>query len=395
MPTRLRVAPAILFFLVLAGCTKQADQQAGGPPAMEVAVAEVPERDITEWDEYTGRLEAVETVEIRPQVSGYLQQVNFEEGRDVKKGDVLFVIDPRPFQAEFERLQAEVERARTAATLAEADLGRAQKLVATRAMSQEEYEQRKAAHVSALASVKAAEATVEVARLNLAYTRVTSPISGRVGRAEVTVGNLVAGGQSGQATRLTTVVSLAPMYVYFEAAEQDYLKYMDLARSGQRRLSREHANPVLMAVGNEAEYKHQGYMDFVDNRVDAGTGTLLGRAVFPNPDQYLVPGMFVRVRLAGTNTYRGALINDRAILTDQDRRYVLVVGKGDKLEYRAIITGPVIEGLRAVRQGLKAGERIIVNGLQRVRPGMVVKPRIVPMEGEVAAPAATAPAAAG
>ncbi len=394
MPIRIGLAPAVLSLLVLAGCGSGAGEQAGEPAPMEVSVATVPEREITEWDEYTGRLEAVESVEIRPQVSGYLQQVNFEEGRDVSKGDVLFVIDPRPFQAELDRVQAEVERASTAAMLAETDLARAEKLVATRAMSQEEYEQRKAAHVSALAAVKAAQAEVEVARLNLAYTRVTSPISGRVGRAEVTVGNLVAGGQAGEATRLTTVVSLTPMYVYFEAAERDYLKYIDLARSGQRPLSREHANPVLMALGNETEYTHEGYMDFVDNRVNAGTGTLLGRAVFPNPDRFLVPGMFVRVRLAGTNTYKGALINDRAILTDQDRRYVLVVGADNKLEYRAITTGPMVEGLRAVREGLKPGERIIVNGLQRVRPGMVVTPRMVPMEGEDA-PAAAAPAAAG
>lgn len=390
MAKRIGLAPAVLSLFIASGCGSSAGEQAGEPPALEVSVATVPEREITEWDEYTGRLEAVESVEIRPQVSGYLQEVNFEEGRDVRRGDVLFVIDPRPYQAELDRVQAEVERARTAAMLAGTDLARVEKLLATRAVSQEEFDQRKAAHASALAAVKAAEAGVEVARLNLAYTRVTSPISGRVGRAEVTVGNLVSGGQGGAATRLTTVVSLSPMYVYFEAAERDYLKYMDLARSGQRPLSREHANPVLMAVGNETEYNHQGYMDFVDNRVNAGTGTLLGRAVFPNPDRFLVPGMFVRVRLAGTNTYRGALINDRAILTDQDRRYVLVVDGENKLEYRAITTGPMIDGLRAVREGLKAGERIIVNGLQRVRPGMVVTPRMVPMEGEQAAAAAAA-----
>ncbi len=392
MRASIQIVLATLILVATVGCDKQASPQAMAPPAMEVSVATVPEREITEWDEYTGRLEAVETVEIRPQVGGILQQVNFEEGRDVKKGDVLFVIDPRPFQAEFDRAQAQVEQARTAATLAEADLARAQKLVATRAISQEEFDSRTAARVSALAAVKAAEAAVEVAQLNLSFTRVISPIDGRVGRAEVTTGNLVTGGQSGQATRLTTVVSLSPMYVYFEAAEQNYLKYMDLARSGQRPLSREHANPVHMAVGNETEYKHQGYMDFVDNRVNAATGTLLGRAVFPNPDRFLVPGMFVRVRLIGTNKYRGALINDRAIMTDQDRRFVLVVGAGDKLEYRAITTGPIIDGLRTVREGLKPGERIIVNGLQRVRPGMVVKPRMVPMEGEPAAPAAPAAA---
>lgn len=384
MPASLRLA-ALPFILLFAACGQKADVQGGAPQLMEVSVAVVPEREITEWDEYTGRLESVETVEIRPQVSGYLQQVNFEEGRDVRKGDVLFVIDPRPYAAALDQAEAELERTKTAAMLAQTDLERADKLVATRAISQEEFDQRRAALASAQSAVKAAEAAISVARLNLSYTRVTSPINGRVGRAEVTVGNLVSGGLTGQATRLTTVVSLSPMYVYFEAAERDYLKYIDLARSGQRPLSREHANPVLMALGNDPEFKHQGYMDFVDNRVDPGTGTLLGRAVFPNPDQFLVPGMFVRVRLVGNNKYVGALINDRAILTDQDRRYVLVVGEGDVLEYRAITPGPMVDGLRAVREGLKPGERIIVNGLQRVRPGMPVKPRMVPMEGEAAA----------
>lgn len=391
MSPSFRIASSALFLFLLAACGSKPAEQ-GAPPAMEISVAVVPEREITEWDEYSGRLEAVETVEIRPQVSGYLQEVKFEEGRDVKKGDVLFVIDPRPYQAELDRAQAEVERSRTAAELAQSDLTRADKLLESRAMSKEEYDSRNAARVSALSAVKASEAAVAIARLNLSYTRVTSPIDGRVGRAEVTVGNLVSGGLTGQATRLTTVVSLSPMYAYFEAAEQDYLKYMDLARSGQRPLSREHANPVFMAVGNETEFKHEGYMDFVDNRVNAGTGTLLGRAVFPNPDQYLTPGMFVRVRLIGTSKYKGPVINDRAIATDQDRRFVLVVGEGDKVEYRAITTGPLADGLRVVREGVKPGERIIINGLQRVRPGMVVKPRMVPMEGE---PAAAAPPAAG
>ncbi len=183
------------------------------------------------------------------------------------------------------------------------------------------------------------------------------------------------------------------MYAYFEAAEQDYLKYMDLARSGARPISREAKNPVHMAVGNETGFKHEGYMDFVDNRVQAGTGTLLGRAVFPNPDRHLTPGMFVRVRLLGRPAYNGLLISDRAISTDQDRRYVLVVGAEDKLEYRAVTTGPLVDGLRVVRDGLKAGERIVINGLQRVRPGMVVKPVVVPMEGQPAAAAPATPAA--
>jgi membrane fusion protein, multidrug efflux system len=376
---------------LLSACSR-APQEQGPPPATEVSVAVVTEREITEWDEYTGRLEAVNTVEIRPQVAGVLQTVAFTEGKEVVKGELLFQIDARPFQAEVERVQAGLEQSRTAAELAATDMVRAEKLLASRAVSQEEYDQRVAASRSAVAAVRAAEAAVEVARLNLGYTRIVSPIAGRIGRAEVTPGNLVAGGPGAAATRLAMVVSLQPMYAYFEAAEQDYLKYMDLARSGARPLSRDVKNPVQMAVGNEAEFRHEGYMDFVDNRVQSGTGTLLGRAVFPNPDRHLTPGMSVRIRLLGRPTYKGLLINDRAISTDQDRRYVLVVGTGDKLEYRALTTGPVVDGLRVVRDGLKANERIVVNGLQRVRPGMVIKPMVVPMEsqGGVEAPAAPA-----
>ena len=361
--------------------------QQGPPPAPEISVAVVPERDITEWDEYTGRLEAVDTVEIRPQVSGYLQKVVFAEGKEVHKGDLLFQIDPRPFEAELARALAAQDQAQTALELARADFSRAEKLLATRAISQEEYDQRVAASRNAAAALKSADAAVQVARLNLNYTHITSPIDGRVGRAEVTQGNLVSGGQGGQATRLTTVVSLQPMYAYFEAAEQDYLKYIALARSGERPLSREAKNPVMMAVGNETEFSHEGYMDFVDNRVNTATGTLMGRAVFPNPDRNLSPGMFVRVRLIGTGKYKGALINDRAIATDQDRRYVLVVGADDKIEYRAVRTGPIVDGLRVVRDGVKGGERIVINGLQRVRPGMTIKPKMVPMEGTPAAAA--------
>jgi membrane fusion protein, multidrug efflux system len=289
-------------------------------------------------------------------------------------------------------VQAGLEQSRTAAELAGTDLARAEKLLASRAVSQEEFDQRVAASRSAVAAVRAAEAAVEVVRLNLGYTRIVSPIAGRIGRAEVTPGNLVAGGPGAAATRLAMVVSLQPMYAYFEAAEQDYLKYMDLARSGARPLSRDVKNPVQMAVGNEAEFRHEGYMDFVDNRVQPGTGTLLGRAVFPNPDRHLTPGMSVRIRLLGRPTYKGLLINDRAISTDQDRRYVLVVGAGDKLEYRAVTTGPVVDGLRVVRDGLKADERIVVNGLQRVRPGMVIKPMVVSMESQGGAEAPVAPA---
>jgi RND family efflux transporter MFP subunit len=372
----------------LAACGQSVQQ--APPPPPEVSVAQVIARDITEWDEYTGRIEAKDTVEIRPQVSGVLQRVAFVEGKEVKRGDLLFQIDSRPFQAELDRALADQEKGRTAAELAAAELARAEQLYATHVISKELYEQRAAASRSAAASVRGADAAVEAAKLNLAYTRISSPIDGRIGRAEVTPGNLVNGGQGSTGTLLAIVVSMQPMYAYFEAAEQDYLKYMDLARTGARPLSRDVKNPVQMAVGNESEFKHQGYMDFVDNRVRTGTGTLLGRAVFPNPDRYLTPGMFVRVRLIGSGKYPGLLINDRAIATDQDRRYVLAVGAGDKLEYRAVTTGPVVDGLRVVRKGLAAGDRIVVNGLQRVRPGMQIKPKLVPMEEE----GATSPAAA-
>ncbi len=387
----MRILPAVfvlpsLLTLVVA-CGHSAPPQ-GPPPAMEISVAVVPEREITEWDEYTGRLEAVDTVEIRPQVSGYLQKVEFAEGKEVRKGDVLFQIDPRPFQAELDRAMAAQEQAQTGAELARADLARGDKLLASRAISQEEYDQRVAASRNAGAQVKSAAAAVQVAQLNLDYTRIRSPINGRIGRAEVTQGNLVSGGPGTQGSRLATVVSLQPMYAYFEAAEQDYLKYFDMARSGERPISINTKNPVYLALGNETEFKHAGYMDFVDNRVNTSTGTLMGRAVFANPDHYLAAGMFVRVRLIGKGKYKGALINDRAIATDQDRRYVLVVGEGDKVEYRAVTTGPFVDGLRVVRSGVKPGDRIIVNGLQRVRPGMTVKPKIVPMED-------AAPGAAG
>ncbi len=386
-----RGALSVLVAALLAACG--GGTQPGPPPSPEVSVAVVPERDITEWNEYTGRLEAVNTVEVRPQVSGLLERVAFTEGREVKQGELLFQIDPRPFQAELERAQAQQDQSRTAAELAAADQARGDRLLASRAISQEEYDQRVAANRNAAAAVRATDAAVRVARLNLGYTRITSPIDGRIGRAEVTPGNLVAGGQAG-ATRLTTVVSLEPMYAYFEVAEQDYLKYIELARNGGRSLSQDTRNPVHLAIGNDKEFAREGHMDFVDNRVQSGTGTVLGRAVFPNPDRVLTPGMFVRVRMMGSNAYKGALINDRAIATDQDRRYVLLVGEGDTLEYRAIETGPIVDGLRVVRSGLKPGDRIVVNGLQRVRPGMTVVPRIVPMESDAAVPAPAAAQAA-
>ncbi|MEO7775783.1 MAG: efflux RND transporter periplasmic adaptor subunit [Steroidobacteraceae bacterium] len=373
------VSPLFILATLVACGGGQPPQGAFTP---EVSVATVPERDITEWDEYTARLEAVDSVEVRPQVSGYLEKVLVPEGKEVKKGELLFLIDSRVYRAELERAQAAAEQARIQAELAKADLTRGEKLLSTRAMSQEEFEQRNAASRNAIAAVRSAEAAVAQARLNVEFTRITSPIDGRVGRAEVTVGNLVSGGQGGAATQLTTVVSLDPMYAYFDAAEQDYLKYVGMARRGERASSRDVDNPVRMALGDENGFIHEGHMDFVDNRVDTRTGTIRGRAVFRNSDRFLTPGMFVRLRLIGSGVYRGVLISDRAVATDQDRRYVMVLGAGNKVEYRPVTLGPIFDGLRVVRSGLKAGEKVVVNGLQRIRPGVQVTPRSVPMDSE-------------
>jgi membrane fusion protein, multidrug efflux system len=377
----MRVSNVVLLIvgsLILAACG--ADAQAPQQQATPVSVAQVVEREVTEWDEYTGRLEAVESVEIRARVAGVVEQVAFQEGKNVKKGDLLFVIDPRPFEAEVAKARAELERVRSQQQLARSDLARSEKLLSTQAISQEEYDSRVAGQRSTTAGLRAAQAALEVAQINLGYTRVTSPIDGRVGRAEVTLGNLVSSGAGAQASLLTTVVSVGEMYAYFDASEQAYLRYVDLARKGERPSGRENRNPMRMGLANEEGFPHEGYIDFVDNRVNPSTGTIRGRAVFQNSDNSLTPGLFVRLQLLGSGKYNATLIHDRAIGTDQDRKFVLVVAPDNKLEYRQVTLGPMVDGLRVVRNGLKSGERIVVNGLQRVRPGAVVQPNVVPMD---------------
>jgi RND family efflux transporter MFP subunit len=333
------------------------------------------EREITEWDEFTGRLEAVEQVEIRPRVSGYIKRVTFDEGKEVRKGEVLFEIDPRPYEAELARATAELERARSAASLAKSEVQRAGKLVDVQAISREEFDSRTSAEVQGGAQVRAAEAAVETARLNLDWTRVRSPIAGRVSSAEVTAGNLVEAG-SPSAPALTTVVSLDPMYVYFDSDEQTYLRYASRAKNTNWRQAR---LPVYLGLANETGFPHQGRLDFVDNQVDPSTGTIRTRAVFSNRSRALTPGLFARVKLVGTEKIKATLVRDAAIGTDQDRKFVLVVGPDDTLAYRPIVPGRLTDGLRIVSSGLKAGERIVVNGLMRVRPGMKVAPTLEAM----------------
>jgi RND family efflux transporter MFP subunit len=363
--------------MALAGCSAKPPDP---PPPPAVTVAPVLDRDINEWDEFTGRLQAVDQVEIRPRVSGYIRRVTFPEGKEVRRGEVLFEIDPRPYQADLARAEAQLEQARTASELAAREVARAQRMVTVKAISQEEFDSRTSAQANGLASVRAAEAAVQTARLNLGWTQVRSPIAGRVSNAEVTAGNLVQAGPP-TATLLTTVVSLDPIYAYFEGDEQTYLKYTTLARSGARPSSRDVRNPIYMGLANEnGQFPHKGYVDFVDNRLDPETGTIRARAVFSNKDRLFTPGLFARMKLVGSGRYHAALVLDRAIGTDQDKKFVLVLKPDKTVEYRPVVPGRLVDGLRVVSSGLKGGEQIVINGLQRVRPGMKVTPSVASME---------------
>jgi len=359
---------AIAVVALAAGCTRTSAQQAAPPPP-QVTVASVIERNVTEWDEFTGRLQAVDSVDVRPRVSGLIAAVRFDEGAMVHRGDLLFQIDARPFQAEVDRLRAELARAKATVQRANSELQRAERLQAENAISREEHDRRAAFAQESAAQTEAVEATLRSAELNLEFTQVTSPIDGRVGRAIVTAGNLVSSGP-GEATLLTTVVSIDPVHAYFDADEQIFLKY---SGAGGVRLKAD-TTTVRMALSNDDGFPRVGHMDFLDNQLDGTRGTIRGRAVFRNPDGQLTPGLFVRLRLAGTTAYRGLLIQDRAVGTDLSKKFVYVVGPKHDVQYREVTLGPIVDGLRVVRSGLEAGESVIVNGLQRVRPGAQVTP---------------------
>jgi multidrug efflux system membrane fusion protein len=330
-------------------------------------------REVTEWDELTGRLEAVNTVSVRPRVSGYVSAVRFAEGSIVRKGDLLFQIDPRPFQAEADRLRAELDRAKATVDRATSEAARATRLAAENAISKEEHDRRSSFAEESAAAVSAVEAALRAAELNLEFTRVVAPIDGRVGRAIVTEGNLVSTGP-GEATLLTTVVSLDPIYAAFDTDEQTFLRHAGLAREGKRASARQGGTPIRMALAGEDSFPRLGRMNFLDNQVDPETGTIRGRAVFENDDGSLTPGLFVRLQIPGRGAYRGVQIDDRAIGTDLDKRFVYVVTPDQTIEYRAVTLGPLVDGLRVVRSGLTEGDVVVVNGLQRVRPGAKVDP---------------------
>src|ERR1700730_11564950 len=361
----------------ICGCSGSAQPKPAAPAAPEVSVAEVVCKQLGDSDEFTGRLEAVHVVEVRPRVSGFLQKVNFKEGTIVRQGDILFEIDPRPFQAEADKLKGDLSEAKAELSRAQNDFQRAERLHNNDGMSTEEYDRRSSARNSAEARIASIEAALRGAQLNLEFTRIGAPINGRVGRAQVTEGNLVAGGPA-QATPLTTLVSLDPVYVYFDVDEQTYLKYARVNRS-QDASDRNLRNAAHLGLADEDGFPHIGQLSFVDNQVSSSTGTIRLRATFPNKNLALTPGLFARIRLQGGGQYHACLAKDEAVVTDLNQKYVFVLGKNNTLEYRPVKLGPITEGLRVVREGLHEGDVIGVSGLQRVRPGVPVSPKKVSM----------------
>ena len=360
----------------LFACSGESGNQAAAPqgmPAPQVEVAKVISQRITEWDAFTGRLESPQTVSLRPRVSGYIDMVAFEEGSEVEQGQTLFLIDNRPYKEEVNRLEAQLTQVESQLSLAKTDFQRVLELSKTRAVSQEEVDNRRSAVQQAQAAVQATRASLALAKLNRGYTRVEAPISGRVSRALITAGNYVSAGE----TVLTTIVSTDKLYAYFDVDENSYLHYKDLEKSGQMDSDDEH--PVAMKLVNDSDYDFWGQLDFVDNQINPTTGTIRVRAVFDNTDGYLVPGMFAQLKVASSPTYEGILIDEKAIGTDLNNKYVYVIDDNNTVAYRPVKIGDKIGNMRLINGGLEAGDTILINGLQRVRPGVTVDPQIIEM----------------
>lgn len=367
----------LLLTVFLVGCHSQAaEEQTPNQPL--VSIAPVVERQIIQWDDFNGRIEAVETVALRPRVSGHIEKINYREGQTVTRGDVLFEIDARGYQAALTRAEADLASARAHASLARSEASRAQRLVSLKAVSAEELERRRAASAQADAAVKFAQAAVETARLELDFTRVRAPISGRAGRALVTVGNLVS--SEGTENILTTLVSLDPMHVHFDSDERTYLRYAQMVRTGERPDERNGGVPVNIGLVGEDGHPHVGQVDFIDNRVDPDSGTIRARATLSNPDGLLTPGLYARVRLQGSIPFKAVLVDDKAVMTDQDRKYVYIVDENNEAKRRDVSLGRLAEGLRIVENGLQQGDRVIVNGIQKItHSGMPVQVQVVAM----------------
>jgi membrane fusion protein, multidrug efflux system len=360
----------ILATQLLTGCdNKPAASSDPGLPA--VTVSRPVQQKITEWDEYTGRFVAVKTVEIRARVSGFIDSIHFKDGQIVKQGDLLFIIDPRPYRLAVEQATADRDRTRAKLAIARSDVERATPLVRSQTVTEREFDTRKSTQEDASAAVMSADAALKQAQLNLEWTEVRAPIAGRISDRRVDAGNLIAGGQSG-ATLLTSIVSIDPIHFVFDGSEADFIHYLRLAAAGERPSSRDVQNPVAVRLADESDYKHLGRMDFVDNVVNAKTGTIRGRAIFENKDGFLTPGFFGRVRLFG-GEHDALLLPDSAIASDQSNKIVFTVAADDTVGVKRVELGPLVHGLRVIRSGLNAGDRVVIEGLARARPGQKVK----------------------
>ena len=357
--------------LALAGCG-EAPKQSAAPPPPAVTVAKPAQRTIVDQDEYVGRFVAVDMVEVRARVSGYLEKVHFRDGQTVKQGDLLFSIDKRPFQNTLAQAKANLALAKSNVTFTEADYQRAQQLLRDRTISEQVFDQRAQAYRNAQASVTANEALVKQAELDLEFTELRSPISGRIGDRRVTEGNLVTGGTAGNTTLLATVVSMDPIRLEFTFDEAAYLRYERLSSGGKDVTSREASVVVGLKLIDERDFGHRGYMDFVDNVIDRASGTIRARAQFSNPNGVFTPGMFARVRVPGSPAYAALLVPDGAILSEQARKYVLVVDGESIARQRYVTLGELVDGQRVIKEGLASDDRLIVNGLMRARPGVKV-----------------------
>jgi RND family efflux transporter MFP subunit len=378
---------AVLLAVTLSGCgEKPAPQAAAAPPP--VTVAQPVKRTVTDWDEFTGRFEAVEEVQVKARVGGFVTNVQFKDGDMVHTGDLLYVIDSRPFEAVAEQADGQLADARAKVELAKRELDRGLNLVQTSAVSEQVVDQRRQALQAAHAAESIAEGALKAAQLNVEFSHVLAPITGRVSRHLVSVGNLVQGSDNGTSTLLTSIVSLDPIYIYFDVDEATYLRNSKLWFEGKRPSSRDTPNPVQVTLTGETKPSHEGSMDFLDNRLDVSTGTLRSRAVIQNHDLSILPGQFGRVRLIGSSPYEALLLPDTAIATDQSRKIVFVVKADDTVEARPVTLGPLDDGLRVIREGLKPDDRVIVDGLQRARVGAKVSPHEAKPSDTKAAPAA-------